>query len=294
MIEIQPQVIYDPNGVLSIRTELNDEPQVESRQLDLLEQLSDSPGVNIDNKNTIHVEIKSAFGSNFGYARDGSISNFLSTVGLLIPSFPKDDIDRVMLPKFLSPRGFMGATFPHMQRFLNTQIPLDERVARDTLFAMAVPLGKEKEQHAKREFNLYGQHATARFFDIAIYDETFGVRSSTETDDSHIENSGRVDWNWVNLSTLGSCACLGANGDDRQRIYLDSSRGSELYEMTPHSIDFPQQSLSLLLGVGALAYHANQYAGREDILANAAWDEPRVYPGLYPDDVDQTKSSNLY
>jgi hypothetical protein len=48
--------------------------------------------------------------------------------------------------------------------------------------------------------------------------------------------------------------------------------------MQDHNIDFPQQSLSLLMGVGVLAYHASQYEGRENIIADATWGESRIRP----------------
>ncbi len=279
MIEILPQFVYTPNGVLSLRTEFHEDPNIQIRQLKILEHLAESPGTIVDGSNTVHVNVKQALGSNFGYTREGAVGDFLSTIGRVLPGYPTNPLDRVVSPQWVSPEGLSAVVYTHFQRWLNTQSPLDEHVAREAVLAMAVPFGKEKEREAKRDFQMFGRAASATFFDVKVFDDRFGISAIEETEDGHEVKAGRVTWNWVDLSTLGSCACFGVTGDERQRINVSTDAHLPwLYEMTPHNIDFPQQTLSLLLGIGALSYRAAQYAGQEDILADAEWSEPRIYP----------------
>ncbi len=54
-----------------------------------------------------------------------------------------------------------------------------------------------------------------------------------------------------NLRTLGDCACLGATGADRTAIETRPDR-AHLYNITPHNVDTSRQTLSFILGIGAL------------------------------------------
>jgi hypothetical protein len=256
-----------------VRTELRAAGSEEA-----LERIAERPGGYLDNKGTLHVEVKQAVGSDFGHTKSGAIRGFLDTVGRLLPSHPEDAIDRVVHPLWLSATGIEAAVYPHFQRWLNTQSHLNERVAKETLLAMAVPFGKEREQDVKREFRLYQQRASTDLFEITMYDSHFGVNTTEETENSYIEKVGSIVWKRLNLATLGNCACLGASAEERGRVNVADNRPRPwLYEMVPHNIDTPRQSLSLLLGLGALAYHTSLYSGQGDILEHADWAEPRIY-----------------
>ena len=274
MSEILPQVVYSPNGVLSVRTEIRDAYSEET-----LEHLLERPGTYLDNTGTLQVEVKQAVGSDFGHTRNGAIRDFLDEVGKLLPVYPEDAVDRVVHPLWLSARGVEAAVYTHFQRWLNSQSHLNERVAKETLLAMATPFGKEREQDVNRKFDLYQQSASTDLFEVTIYDSHFGVNTREETDNSYIEKYGRIVWKRLNLSTIGNCACLGVGGEERDRVNVSQNRLKPwLYEMIPHNIDSSHQSLSLLLGIGSLAYHASLYSGQEDILEQVDWAEPRIYP----------------
>ena len=96
-------------------------------------------------------------------------------------------------------------------------------------------------------------------------------------DGHHIEETGQVVWKNLTISTLGECACWGSLGSARENVLIKNT-SKRLYELDPHNVDFARQSLGLLIGVGILAHYAVQYAGSEDITADATWQEPRLYP----------------
>jgi hypothetical protein len=263
MTEIQPQIVYTPQGMLDIRTDLLDESKLQDEQLELLGNLAERSGTTYDEDGTLHVDVRRSLGTNFGYARDGAINYFLHDLGKVMTSIPDSGTDRVLYTPRLSESKLTVAVYPQLQRWLNSQTDLGERVARETLLAMALPLGHEQETFAKNDFRIYDRHAQAGSFRLAMSTDEFFVAASNgkpTTDDT-------VDWNTVSLTTLGSCTSIGMNAQPHHGVMGGSNYlGGRLYEMKASNIDFPQQTLSLLLGMGTLAYHAAAYAGREQVL----------------------------
>ena len=100
--------------------------------------------------------------------------------------------------------------------------------------------------------------------------EQFGVHVYDDSGESRTNEYVEVAWNWMDLSTIGDCACWGVAGDDRGWVDI-SPETNRLYEMGPHNVDYALQSLSLVLGAATLAFATAQYEGKEDILANAKW-----------------------
>jgi hypothetical protein len=267
MSEIQPQIVYTPQGMLDIRTDLLDESKLQDEQLELLGNLAERPGTTYDEDGTIHIEVRRSLGANFGYARDGAISHFLRDLGKVIGSIPDSGTDRVLYTPRLSESKLTVAVYPQLQRWLNAQTELGERVARETLLAMAVPLGQEQETFAKNDFSIYDRHAQAGSYRMAISTDKF---SDAALDDKGTDTDGRMDWNTVSLTTLGSCTSIGMSAQPRHKVIGGPNKlNDRLYEMKASNIDFPQQTLSLLLGMGTLAYHAAIYAGRKDLLLSA-------------------------
>lgn len=271
MSEIQPQIVYTPQGMLDIRTDLLDESTLQDEQLELIGNLAERPGTTYDEDGTLHVDVRRSLGTNFGYARDGAINHFLHDLGKVMTSIPDSGTDRVLYTPRLSESKLTVAVYPQLQRWLNSQTDLGERVARETLLAMALPLGQEQETLAKNDFRIYDRHAQAGSFRLAMSTDEFCVAAPngkpTTTDDT-------MDWNTISLTTLGSCTSIGMNAQPRHEVMSGSNDlGGRLYEMKASNIDFPQQTLSLLLGMGTLAYHAAAYAGREQVLFNAQRNE---------------------
>ena len=270
MTEIQPRSTYSPNGVLEIQSDfgrMSEEQMIKVAQA--LSELTAHPGVTYQDEGfnlKTCIEIKNALGLHPG--RD-DFSNFLFQVGQLMPLlFDDRNKDAVVEPVGLCRGGFIGGVHEHFQRWLNTQVELDERVAQEVLQAMAVPFGSELEKETKRQFRLSDNLALAGFLGIAINDDDFGIYSYGDV----TKGNGNVRWGWANLATVGKGACIGVNEDDRKLVDVSSDHPYPwLYRMTPRNVESSQQSLSLLLGMSAMAYHASQYDGREDILTDARW-----------------------
>ncbi len=294
MNELRAQFTYSPENILQITTGLSEDFQADSKnpeeiatlvkgRREQLEILSENSGVTVEEtagSATLTIDVAERFSQSFTNQGDPDIANFLFRLNRVLPFHPEDKIDRVVSLEDVSATGAAGVINQHFQRWLNTP-GVSEDFARHSLLAMALPFGSDIVKKVEKDFTYisqegleYAQGHTSR---LAVRQERFGIEKSEETAEAHLETSGEVAWRWVDLSTLGSCACWGVNGDDRSYIRIDRST-KILYEMTPHNVDFARQSLSLMLGLGALAYYAAQYEGREDILADAEWGKPTVYP----------------
>ena len=145
---------------------------------------------------------------------------------------------------------------------------------------MAIPFGEEYLGKVRKDFTYHCDWASASLFELGLPAGSmrdFILSESKVTDKAFVSRTGEVEWNWVDLRTLGSCACWGVDGNERTRLRIDNS-SLRLYEMQPHNVDYSHQSLSLALGSGALAYKAVEYEGREDVFADVKWGSERVSP----------------
>lgn len=277
MTEIQPQLTYSPNGVLEIQSDFSRmTEEMIINAANAIGELTKYPGVTFQEKAgkgssdmlKMHIEVKNALGSRFGHSEYDDFNNFLVLLGRIMPRLFQDERkDHVVAPHYPHNGGFLTSVYESFQRWLNTQDELDERVALEVLQAMAVPFGHEQEKAVKREFRPSFNMARAAFFGIAVYTDDFSVYSSDDLGANQKE--GSVQWNWARLATIG--ASYGVEDDNRKWVDVSLEHGPSLYEMSPMDVECSQQSLSLLLGIGAMAYRARQYAGREDILAGARW-----------------------
>ena len=137
---------------------------------------------------------------------------------------------------------------------------------------MALVYDQETQDDAQEDF-IYEQSAGDQvamggLFRIVSRSEEFRFSSIEDTGEEGIVRNGKVRWNWIDISTIGSCACWGPAGEERSRMLLHSPI-TRLYNMDPHNVDFAMQSLSLVLGMAVLADEASRYEGEEDIFADA-------------------------
>lgn len=278
---IQPKCTFSPDEILTLHVDRSDETR-HQRQDAAIDTLLDLPGVDITD-DVVRIPVRKALKPCLD-VRSGDrriLGEFLDDVSLLVVSPPEEPSDKVFIPDWLNEHGFNGAVYPHFQRWLNTQTAMNPDVAKTAIAAMALPFGRQYEKDA-RKVNVRGNRATAAgiIFDYTIYPkETFNIHMRHETADAVQETEGTVRWNWLSISTLGNCACMGVDGTDRDYLFMRNGSGVQpLYEMKPHNVDISPQSLSLLLGVSAVAYEASQYEGRESIFADAEWGEVRGYP----------------
>jgi hypothetical protein len=274
---LSPQFLFSPEGELVLSTgSLGEYPtseQVSSFRVAVLETLGDMPGVTAvesDDELTATVNVEECLGDSFNNTGDPKISEFLGMVRVLLPGWIEDDIDRVLSVNHLNDRGLTIVVSEHFQRWLN-QKGFSEEVAHDTVRSMALPFGKDNLDRAKKDFKYHeldgvGEMVIAGSFRTTIRVNEFGL--AKEGSDKYEEV--KVTWRDTDMSTIGDCACLGADAREREHVYIHDGV-KQLYEMGPHNIDFARQSLSLFLGLGAMAYHAARYDGTEDIFDGVVW-----------------------
>jgi hypothetical protein len=295
MIELRPQLTFSPEGVLQIVTGLDEhypsdriEPEIDAKivqhKLGQAEAIGEGEGVEISEEDgiaTISVDIE----KRFDFRRDSDYSSddvdvFLSQLSDVLPFHPIDGIDRVFGLEYLGPNGASGVIYNHFQRFLNSNA-ITEDTLRHAAIAMTLPFGSDITRRVRQGLKTFNFEDTlgADGFSSSVHvvPDRFGLFKREQTEEQYSEVTGSVPWRWLNISTLGSCACWGAAGDDRERGVTVEEPSLRLYEMSPHNVDVARQSLSLMLGVGTLAYYAAQYKGNEDIYANATWNESRVF-----------------
>lgn len=276
MSEILPQFTYSPEGVLEITTPLADTDSPEdmewqSRHLETLDESEAAVVVESDEDVVmVTIDIRKSLADNL--TDDSKQTEFLGLIGDILPFYPEDDIDRVAGLEIMGPRGIIGVVYPQFQRWLNAEGVGDE-VALEVVVAMATVFGDEQVADTKKGVQF---RSDPWAFGVDTRLGKFYLAKEEEFSDHFIEHSGRVEWNIINLRTLGNCACWSNDGHDRD-IYVRQNR-TRLYEMKPHNVESAGQSLSLILGLGALTYRAAQYGGREDIFTAAEWSEAREYP----------------
>lgn len=282
MPEIMPRITYSPEGELEVNTCFYDDPVIRQKQEQYLESLEDRWLADVDETETdvcISLDVERSLGDHFGWGGNRQeLTDFLVTLRALLPFEPGGSIDHVVGLQGLSSHGATALIYPQFQRWLDAK-GLEEETARRVIESMALPFGAEYVQKASRDFRHYGSFASAHALNVAVMSKesdfgNFRVEKIEETEESFIEKSGSARWSWVDLHTRGECACWGVNGNERERLHLSSS--PRLYKMTPHNIDMPMQSLSLVLGIGAMAHKASGYEGEEDVLADVNWQE-RVF-----------------
>lgn len=282
MIEISPRITYSPEGVLELHKnfEARDE-KVEARYSKLKDDMDTIAGCEVSeegDETIVRVEIGEVVSHDtepdFHSQRTKKLIENLTH----FTYFGYDEVkDGVFSLEFLSDLGTSGVVYPQFQRWLNSEGSISEDVAKRCIDAMAYPLGTDQRRQAKRDFSYRtdGKSVAAGVggftYGILSPRDDFGVSRLAETAEGMAYENGKVSWNNLSLSTLGSCACWGASGDERDRVYIHPEVTSRLYEMQTHNVDNAEQSLSLVLGAATLAYEAAKYTGTEDILADAAW-----------------------
>lgn len=299
MSESRAQFTYSPEGVLQFTSGLDEgldfddlapenlnliirTKQDRQEQLDILGAES---GIKVDESKgiaNINIEVVQRFEHSFDNEGDPDILRFFMHLNRILPSYAEDLTDRVVNLNSITERGINGVINHQFQRWLNAH-GVNETVARESALAMAIPFGADVQKKTKKDFH-YFQDADLEYFDafgsrLAVKPEKFGLIKYEDTDTLTLESTGEVTWRNMDISTLGDCACWGAAYADRQRIFLNNDTKA-IYDMYTHNIDFARQSLSLILGVGALAYHASKYEGQEDILVDSEWDQPKFFPKI--------------
>ena len=269
MSEPSPQFTYSPEGVLKVT--VNYDSRLGDRQVIGVEGLGEYNGAEINediDSTSIEIDVQRAIGSNFNNAGDERILEFLSHLSAALPYRIKDSSDRVATLDTITNRGTFAGVYPHFQRWLNQG--LDEEAGTECVLALATPFGKSMTDKAAKTMQDLGNGFRGFAFGVGLHPDRFRIFPEEPLDKGTPSKMGEVTWQWLDIQTLGDCACWGVNGDNRESIYLTPG-DARLYEMSPHNVDFARQHLSQILGLGALAYRASQYEGKEDIFAETVW-----------------------
>lgn len=279
MPEIYPRITYSPEGFLELHKDFAEETSQEhvDRIFEPVAASDDYVLSQRDGEYVVQTHIPSLLP-----AKDYDPLETQQRLGKAIKDLsaftfadPFDMRDYVFDLEFWSQHGARGVVYPHMQRWLNADL-LDEDIGRQVFDAMLLPFHPDIQEVLRKEFEYraYGREVSSGVGGLSVNFwlrvGRFDVTRLVEVDGEPKYQTGTVDWHWPNLSTIGSCACWGVDGMDRSDVYLHPDM-ARLYEMQPHNIDGPLQSLSLVLGMGRLAYEAANYDGEEDILAGVEW-----------------------
>lgn len=247
-----------------------------------LNQISDKPGMQVfagdDSHTYLSTNVHDHLAQFFNIRRDERLGEYLYDLGALLPYHLADGIDHVFTIDWVTPYGLDGLLFPHMQRWLQDG-GLAEGVAVEAVNTMALPFDADVQRRVqesiKYKSNATGQGIEAFCMRIASTDDTFSVmrEQDPKQDETELGSSsqqyGEVTWRNLSLETLGSCACWGVEGMDKDDPPL--LRFDHLYQMGPHNIDMARQSVSHILGMAVLSRHATTHEGREDVYADAVW-----------------------
>ena len=275
MSELVPQFTYSPEGVFNIRTTMlpgipdDNSGRRQEWHVDRLVEDFGADASIADTLLTIDVDIAESLGQYFNNSGDPDIENFLRIVDKILPLFPQDQIDRVVGLENLWGRNANGIVYPRFQAYLN-EVGLDENATKEGIAAMALPFGKDMVMEANKDFKVYANTAQGRSFRFALIDDDFGLTRLEETEETVIVSTGEASWNWLDISTLGDCACWGAVWTEREDVVVEDG-SKRLYEMSVHNIDFARQALSLVLGIGSLTLHAASFDGDSDIFRDVDW-----------------------
>lgn len=289
MSELRPQFTFSPEGELHIRTGLEedrlfiseeandyDDDRLEQRE-DILETMAGASGVEAEQNRDIvdiRVDVERRFGTSFLTHEQPKTAVFLKQLDDLLPFNPDDDIDRVLSMSAVSNRGVKAQVNQHFQRWLNSG-GLNEAVAFDTTQALALPFGAFVCAKAKAGFSyhdvghIHGAHAN----EIGIMvreQQQFGIESIGPPEQAY--RFGSALWSDLELITLNDYPRIASSVMERDNVVIDG-RSQRLYQLETYGVESAQQSMSILLGLGALAYHAARYEGQEDLLSSVSWNE---------------------
>lgn len=275
--EIIPQFTYSPEGELRIRTDLAADEHIAKLQADHLENLELRKGVQISEGRgdvDISIELAQTLGASFD-AGDGEpeLASFVTGIMGAINPTADSGTDRVAALRRIAPPDMRAVIYPHFQRWLQAK-GFDETAALRGIAAMATPYGRAETYRARRDFAFLDGMGTAETLSVAARSGPVNVQKFEASKDNVIVKIAAPAWTRVELATVGG-AVLGSAVDANAGITLHPNKGW-LYELRSANITNARQSLSLLLGLGALAHRADQYGGREDIFASIEWTRTKL------------------
>lgn len=256
---LTPAVHTSTDHLLTLRSDLlsgkvprhMSEDQYLSGKLAAAHHLSTLPGAELSENDDHHVLAIPV--SEFPRDRDGQLQPALATelvrgLRFFVPYNADTSVDRVI---GITPGGGYGpgaTVYRSFQDWLN-DTTIDEQRAAEVLTAMSEPLFTKVRSYKQKfdDLDEYGVIARKGPVEIVIHDEKF----------SHKASGKGVAWKSVRLVTLGDSTELSVDASERENA-LDLPHNAKLYDMTPSNVDHPWQTISFVMGLGALARLATE------------------------------------
>lgn len=289
MTELSPRVTYSPDGILELRRTFTEDASVEYRER-VIGRVASRPGYLLQQEGEdLHLSVELAAVIDVHGDIDPRTKDKADVIALIenLAGFGdveyEDHRDGVASLDMWTEHGATGVIRPQFQRWLMAG-GLDEDTSRAAIRAMALPFGDEMSRTLLHGFRFVNDGdsigaMTSNWLQVAQYRDSFTISRSIEKDTTVEYSNGTVLWPYIDFTTMGNCACWGNSGTERE-AHISSERGTRLYTLSPHNIDRAVESLSVVLGLGALAYKAKQYDGTEDIFEGVRWHDTREFPLL--------------
>jgi len=300
MSEVSPQFTFSPEGVFSfergqpeIIIDRSDPDALPEMDIDLETQrdrsqdwLEELPGVEFENNGptqTISIPVAEALGPEIAANDSAKIEELVISTSVLLPQSLQTGPEQVLSGQGISFNRVDLAAHIQFQRWLNYK-PLSDRETLRCVKAMAVPYGREAEaeadfDHRESDTLVLGEGAG---FKVQSQFENFGFLRYFENKGNTYQVAGDDQWDWIGLKLPGNGVVgIGVDGLNKTGIQR-SQDSSRLYTMKSYNVQQARQALSLMLGMGSLAYNAERYPGREDVFEDVEWKEPQRWPFPIP------------
>ena len=265
MSEIKPQLTFNPDGNLQIRTDSGGRLSTDSsgereRGLDLLAAQSGIDVIEANNSRVVLVNVRQRFDS-FNERDNRDVGDFLKAVSSILPNVPKDSVDRVITIDSLRPSNVRATAYQQFHDWLAGG-GLTEAVAKESISAMAMPFGREYEERVRnnRRFKYAQENGilTAKIGEF-IHVESQERRFKTiEYEKPGDESPLRIASLFLMTIDIGVMASLGTGVED-DRPFKKIQNVPRVYELSSKYIGSQNDVLSLILGIGTLAFYASEY-----------------------------------
>lgn len=299
MSEVSPAFTYSPDGLLIVTRGEIEVQQVsiggcgvgvradrirETLRDAAMKTMAELPGVSVKD-NEVAVPVAEALGQAIAERDEDKLDLFLRNVALLQPRMGQG-IDRIVTTPQLSSCGVRAEISQHFQLWLNRS-GLTEEAARGCLLAMALPFPSNITEAKVKEKFQYHSHSDGAFgaieaLKVRAGSANFGFEKFKERWRKTRKATGQGTWNELGLDVYGNGGCgIALNGNTRQKVRVDPET-KMLYSMWAHNVDHSRQALSILLGLGSLAYHSANYGSHDNVLDGIKWHSSRRWDNPIP------------
>lgn len=288
MSDVQPQFSLSPEGELSFNFDQNAQSRREAPRKTVESKIDESLAVLEEQKATIkedggllrvRIDAQDLYRtpektSIVAGNQSESLGKSLAAISRLAEIF-RADRDQIIRLEYITDRGASFTVGRSFQQWIESGKNEDPSLAREVAKALATPIdGSFVKNVIDMTEDQFKEYSFQRY-ELRFYPGEYELYSTEKTEKFYVEKTAVVEWRWTNLTTLGDCACLGSAAHDR-RILVSRMPPEVLYGLLPHNIDYSPQALSLLLGMGSLAYNAAKEPSDTDIIGDIERSEKKI------------------